>query len=331
VTTAVPAERPTPAERPAPAEHSSLADWLVFGALGFMWGSSYFWIKIGVATLEPWTLIAGRLGIGLLVLASVVALAREPLPRDLRLYGHLVVLSVISIALPFFLITTAEQTVDSALAAIINASVPLFAIVIAALVLHDEPITVNRLVGLVVGFVGVVVLVGRGFDAIGRGESVYGELALVASSISYGAGAVYARRYVRGLRPMIPAMFQVGFAFVIAALFAVAVEHPLATDVRPDTVASIAWLGILGSGFAYIAFFRLIGRWGATRTSLVAYLLPVVGILLGVFVLNEQIDARILVGTALVIGGVALVNARYGQRRLFGRAPAGPAKPAEPA
>ena len=301
------------------ADRGGWLDWAIFGALGAMWGSSYFWIKVGVATLEPWTLIAGRLGIGLLVLATVVAVAREPLPREPRVYGHLVILSVISIALPFYLITTAEQTVDSALAAILNASVPLFAIVIAALVLHDEPITVNRLVGLVVGFVGVVILVGRGLDALTSGSSVYGELALVGSSISYGAGAVYARRNVRGLRPMIPAMFQVGFAFVIAITLAVALEDPLATEVRTDTVASIVWLGVLGSGLAYIAFFRLIGRWGATRTALVAYLLPVVGILLGVVLLHEQVDARILFGTALVIGGVALVNARYGQRRLFGR------------
>jgi drug/metabolite transporter (DMT)-like permease len=239
-----------------------------------------------------------------------------------------VVLSVISIALPFYLITTAEQTVDSALAAILNASVPLFAIVIAALVLHDEPITVNRLVGLAVGFVGVVILVGRGLDAIGRGESLYGELALVGSSVSYGAGAVYARRYVRGLRPMIPAMFQVGFAFAIAIVLAFSLERPLATVVRTDTVASIAWLGVFGSGLAYIAFFRLIGRWGATRTALVAYLLPVVGIFLGVLVLHEAVDARILFGTGLVIGGVALVNSGFGKRRLFGRAPAaGAAEP----
>jgi drug/metabolite transporter (DMT)-like permease len=310
------------------ADRGGWLDWGIFGALGLMWGSSYFWIKVGVATLEPWTLIAGRLGIGLLVLATVVALAREPLPRSMRTYGHLVVLSVISIALPFYLITTAEQTVDSALAAILNASVPLFAIVIAALVLHDEPITVNRLVGLAVGFVGVVILVGRGLDAIGRGESLYGELALVGSSVSYGAGAVYARRYVRGLRPMIPAMFQVGFAFAIAIVLAFSLERPLATVVRTDTVASIAWLGVFGSGLAYIAFFRLIGRWGATRTALVAYLLPVVGIFLGVLVLHEAVDARILFGTALVIGGVALVNSGFGKRRLFGRAPAaGAAEP----
>jgi drug/metabolite transporter (DMT)-like permease len=298
---------------------TSQIDWLIFFALGFMWGSSYLFIKIGVETLEPFTLIALRLGIGLAVLATVVFLARESLPREPRIYGHLVVMAVINIALPFFLITTAEQTTDSALAAIINGSVPLFTIVIAALVLEDEPITVNRLVGLAVGFVGVIIIVSRG---LGVGQSTLsGELALIGSSISYAVGAVYARRNVRGLRPMIPALFQVGFAFVITAVLALALEHPFETQVRPDTVFSVVWLGILGSGFAYLAVFRLFSHWGATRTSLVAYLLPVVGIALGFLVLHEEIDARIVLGTALVIGGVALVNARYGQRRLFGRAP----------
>lgn len=301
-------------------DRAGWADWLVFLALGFMWGSSYLFIKIGVETLAPFTLIALRLGIGLIVLAGVVAFAREPLPRNPRIYGHLVVMSVINIALPFYLITTAEQTTDSALAAIINASVPLFVIVIAALALHDEPITVNRLAGLAVGFVGVVILVGRGLGAVGAGDALYGELALVGSSISYAGGAVYARRNVRGLRPMIPALFQVGFAFLITAALALAFERPLPTSLRPDAVIAVVWLGILGSGLAYLAFFRLLAHWGATRTALVAYLLPVVGIVLGALVLSEQVDARILAGTGLVIGGVALVNSRYGRRPLFGPA-----------
>jgi drug/metabolite transporter (DMT)-like permease len=297
---------------------TSRIDWLIFLALGLMWGSSYLFIKIGVETLEPFTLIALRLGIGLTVLVTVVALAREPLPRSARMYGHLFVMSIVSVALPFFLITFAEQTTDSALAAIFGASVPLFVIVIAAIFLHDEPITVNRLAGLAIGFAGVVILVSPALAAI-SGSNPIGEIALIGSSLSYAAGGVYARRNVRELRPMIPAVFQVGFAFVITAVLALVLERPFETVVRLDSVISVLWLGILGSGLAYLAFFRLLGRWGATRTSLVAYLLPVVGIVLGVLVLSEQMDARILLGTALVIGGVALVNSRFGQRRLFGR------------
>jgi len=309
---------------------TSRLDWLIFLALGLMWGSSYLFIKIGVATLTPFTLIALRLGIGLIVLAAVVAVAREPLPRSPRMYGHLVVMSIVSIALPFFLITSAEQTVDSALAAIVAATVPLFVIVIAAGFLRDEPITIGRLTGLAIGFAGVIIIVSPGLGAALSGSNFYGEIALIGSSIAYAVGGVYARRNVHELRPMIAAVFQVGFAFVITAVLALVLEEPFATVVRPDTVISVVWLGVLGSGLAYLAFFRLLKRWGATRTSLVAYLLPVVGIVLGVLVLSEQMDARILLGTGFIIGGVALVNSRYGQRRLFGRGETEPVAAARP-
>lgn len=298
---------------------TSRLDWLLFIALGGMWGSSYLFIKFGVDEgLTPFTLIAMRLGIGLILLVAVVALARERLPRDGRIYGHLVVMSLVNIVIPFFLITSAEKTVDSALASIINATVPLFAIVIAAFVLQDEPLTVNRLVGLAVGFVGVVILT-RG--SLGSGGDLVGQLALLGSALSYGAGAVYARRNMRGIRPMIPALFQVGFAFVISAALALVLEHPLALTITPKAWFSVVWLGILGSGLAYLVSFRLLARWGATRTSMVAYLLPVVGITLGVSLGDETIGLAVIVGTLLVVGGVALANSRLGNRRLFGRTP----------
>ena len=298
------------------ADRGSRLDWLVFFALGGMWGSSYLFIKFGVETLTPFVLIALRLGIGFALLVAVVAYAREPLPRSPRIYGHLVVMSIINIVLPFWLITTAEQSVESSLAAILTAPVPLFAIVVAALFLHDEPITVNRLMGLVIGFVGVVVLTSRGLTGAG---DLAGELALVGAALCYGSGVVYARRNTRGLRPMIPAVFQVGFAFVISTALALLFERPFELSPSPTAIVSVVWLGIIGSGLAYLAFFRLLKSWGATRTSSVAYLLPIVGIVLGVAFANETIDGRVLVGTAMVIGGVALVNSRFGARRLFGR------------
>jgi drug/metabolite transporter (DMT)-like permease len=295
-------------------ERGSLSEWLLFLALGFMWGSAYLFIKIGVETLTPWTLIASRLAIGVVVLGGVLVAAREPLPRSARTYAHLFVLSIIYIAIPFFLITTAEQTVDSALAAIIQSSVPLFVFLIAAVSLHDEPITLSRLAGLLVGFAGVVVLLSGGLLVTGS-TSVSGELALVAASVCYAGGAVYARRFLRGVRPMTTAFMQVFYAFLIAVVLAFVVERPLDTVVTPQTLAVIAWLGAFSSGLAYVAFFRLLSRWGATRTALVAYLFPVVGIALGVAVRNEPIDARIIGGTILVVGGVTLVNTTTGIRR----------------
>ena len=294
------------------------SDWVLLLTLGFMWGTSYAFIKLGVQTLPTFTLIAARLLIGFTLLATVVFVARESLPRSPRMYGHLAVMAAINIVIPFTLITYAEQSVPSAIAAILNGAVPLIVIVLAALVFHDEPITVNRAVGVVVGYVGVVVLVLPGLSG-GGGSQIDGEIALVGSTISYAIGAVYARRNIKGLRPMIPALFQVGFALVMVLVLAFTFEQPLAVAWNLDAFIAVVWLGLLGSGLAYLLMFRLLSRIGATATSQLAYLLPVVGIVTGAIMFGETIDVPVAVGTALIIGGIALVNSRYGQRRIFGR------------
>jgi drug/metabolite transporter (DMT)-like permease len=228
-------------------------------------------------------------------------------------------MAVINITIPFLLITWAEQSVESSLAAILTSPVPLFAIVLSSVFLADEPMRVNGVVGLVVGFIGVVIITSRGLT--GEGSSVTGELALLGAAFSYACGAVYSRRNVRGLPPMIPAVFQVTFAAIITGVIALLIEEPWTAQPDAEAIFSILWLGILGSGLAYLFVFRLFAAWGATRTTLVAYLIPVVGIVLGYLVLQEPVDARIILGTALVIAGVGLVNSRFGRRRLFGRTP----------
>jgi drug/metabolite transporter (DMT)-like permease len=288
----------------------SRVDWLVFGALGFMWGSSYLFIKIGVETLTPLTLVSLRLAIGGAFLIGLTLLARESLPRELRVYRHVVVMAVFNIVLPFALITWAEQSVSSSLASILTATVPLFAIVIAAFALRDEPFTAARIGGLVVGFAGVVLLVGPA--ALGASADPLAQLALLAASLSYAIGAVYTRRFATGVRPLVAAVLQVATAFVMSVTLAIAFERPLELAYPPSTLFAVVWLGLIGSGVAYVAFFRLIGHWGATRTSTVAYVLPVVGIALGVLVAGETVDLLMLIGTTLIIGGVALVNARRG-------------------
>ncbi len=300
---------------------SARFDWLVFLGLGFFWGSSYLFIKIGVDHgLQPFTLIMFRLLIGFLLLATVVGLAREPLPRDPRVYGHLLVMGTINIAVPFGLITFAESlpSIDSSLASVINSAVPLFVIVIAAIFLKGETITVNRLVGLAVGFVGVAILVGFDVTDLGSSSSV-GELALLAATASYGVGAVYAKAHVHGLRPMVPALFQVFFGLLVTSILAFTTEHPLDVAWTPESILAVVWLGLLGSGLAYLCYFRILQHWGATRASLVAYLLPVYGIALGALVLAEPIAPTTLLGTGLIIGGIALVNARFGTRAVFVR------------
>lgn len=297
-------------------------DWILLLTLGVMWGTSYGFIKLGVETLTPFTLIASRLLIGFALLATVVVVARESLPRNPRTYLHLLVMAVINIVIPFTLITWAEQSVASAIAAILNGAVPLLVIVLAALVFPDEPITLGRLVGVIVGYVGVVVLVAPGLAGALNGSEVTGEVALLGSTVSYAVGAVYARRNIKGLRPMIPAVFQVGFAFLIVATLALLFEKPLAVAWNSNALIAVVWLGLLGSGAAYLIMFRLLGRIGATATSQLAYLLPVVGIVTGALMFNEAVDGRVIGGTALILGGVTLVNSRFGTRRIFGRRPA---------
>ena len=297
---------------------SNRIDWLIFFGLGFIWGSSYLFIKLAVDDFGTFTLVALRLTVGALLLWTVLRLAGQALPRDRRIYGHLVVMALINIAIPFALITWAEQSVESSLAAILTSPVPLVAIVLSALFLRDEPLRVNGLVGLVIGFLGVIIVTSRGLTA--QGSSITGEIALLGAAVCYAAGAVYARRNVRGIPPLIPAVFQVTFAAIITGVLALVVEHPWTARPDPQAIFSILWLGVLGSGLAYLWVFRLFEHWGATRTTLVAYLLPVVGIVLGYLVLQELVDARIVLGTALVIAGIGLVNSPLGRRRLFGRA-----------
>jgi drug/metabolite transporter (DMT)-like permease len=287
---------------------SGRLDWLLFVLLGFFWGSSYLFIRIGVeAGMRPFTLVTLRLVIGFLLLASVVIVARQRLPREPRTYGHLVIVAVLSVALPFSLISWAEQSVASSLAAVINGAIPLVVIVIAAAMLPDEPFTARRVAGLLVGFVGVAILVG--FDpGVLAGTSLLPALALLGSTTSYAAGGVWARRFLQGTSAMVISVFEVGFALVMAAVLATLLDGGIRLPTRGDAIFAILWLGLLGSGLAFLIYFRLLRRWGATRSSMVAYVMPVVGLLLGALVLHEPVDARLVIGTALVIAGIAVVN-----------------------
>lgn len=304
------------------ARSPARVNWVLFVLLSAIWGSSFLFIKIGDETLAPFTLVALRVGFGTVLLAAVLRSAGESMPRDLATMRHLAVLAIINIVIPFSLITWGEKSIDSALASILNATTPLFTIVVAGLVLREEPITVNRLVGLVVGFGGVVLLVGGHLGASGQQNQLTGQLAVAGAAFCYGCGAVYARHHMRGVRPMVVAAGQVGGSFAIMTVLALVFEHPWTSPIRPDALFAVAWLGVLGSGIAYLISFTLIARWDATRAVMVTYLLPIVGIALGVSFLGERLGIPVLVGTVLIIGGVALVNSRFGARTIYARSPA---------
>ncbi len=228
------------------AARPSTLDWFLFGLISFFWGSSYLFIKIGVETMPPMTLIAGRLFFGSLVLGVALLIVRSPLPRERSTYAKLVFMALINIVIPFTLITWGEQYIDSSLAAILQAATPLFTIVIASLALSEEAITLNRLVGLIIGFGGVVVLFSHGLSEGSGTNSLPGEIALVLSSLSYAIGGVFVRVNMRGLHPTVPAFFQVSIALLITTGLALragvagsaaihadrAVRGPLARRVR---------------------------------------------------------------------------------------------------
>ena len=296
--------------------NSNAVVWALFIGLGFFWGSSYFWIKVGLETVPPLTLIAGRLVLASVFLWAVVLLTREPLPRSSRQYGHLLVMACVNIVLPFVLIAFGEQSIDSALASILNATVPLFVIILAPMFLPDEGITWPKIAGLAVGFAGVILLVAPDLVNV-QDADLTGELLLIGSSLSYAVGNVYAKRNVRGLAPRIPALFQVFLAALIVVPAALVIDRPFETvHPAPEALAAIAWLGIIGSGFAYLCYFTILANWGATRTSLVAYLLPVVGILLGTAILDDPLTVNRIAGTALVIAGIAIVNSGAAMARI---------------
>jgi drug/metabolite transporter (DMT)-like permease len=298
-------------------------DWLLFGLISLFWGSSYLFIKIGVETISPFTLIAGRLFFGALVLGAALVLSRAPLPRDRGTYAKLLFMAVFNIVIPFSLITWGEQYIDSSLAAILQATTPLFTIVIASLALSEEAITLNRLVGLIIGFGGVVVLFSHGLSG-GRGDALLGEVALVLSSLSYAVGNVFVRVRMRGFHPTVPAFFQVSIALLLMSVLVVLFESPVRL---PDTARAwfaVVWLGVFGSSLAYLIYFRLVHVLGPTRLSLITYIMPIVGIVLGLLVLSETIDIRTVVGAAIILAGVGLVNSRRASRTIYGRSELAP-------
>jgi drug/metabolite transporter (DMT)-like permease len=206
------------------------------------------------------------------------------------------------------LINWAETRIESALAAILNATTPLFAFIIAHYWQTDEKMTPTRIAGLITGLLGVVVLVSREFGPQGVHGNVWGQIAMLVASISYALSANYSRRHLRGHPPLVQATLVVLFADAITWSVALATDRPFGPPSSVLTWFALAWLGLLGSCVAYLLYFYLINTVGAGRTSLVTYVFPMIGLLLGIIFLNEAADWHLIAGSALVVGGIAVVN-----------------------
>jgi len=273
-------------------------------ALASLWGASFMAIEITLRELEPATVILLRLALAVAALAAFVPFS-EARFRDLVPYaGPLAVMGALNTAIPFFLIVWGQQYIPSGLASIFNASAPLFTALLALGVDRTQRVTGLRLFGLLLGFAGIVALVG--FEASGGERAVVGSLAVVLAAVLYALGALYAGRRFGGLSPVLVSFGSLAWATVLAMPFGVAD----ASRFGLETFAALLFLGVGATAVAYLLYFGLIRGAGASRAILVTYLVPSLALVYGAVFLDEKITALALVGLGLVLGGVALGTRR---------------------
>ena len=277
-------------------------------ALGITWGASFLFIKVLVDEIDPVLIVAGRVLFGVLVMAAIVAARQLPLPKTRKAYAWILFLAAFGSTLPFFLITWGETEIDSGTAAVLNASVPLFTATLSIWFLSDEYLSPSKVAGLLGGFIGVSILSGADLFNLGR-DALVGDLAVVAASLSYALAAIVARRHLRAENPISLGACQLAFALLLITPFTLVLEPPSAVG-QIEFGEWLAWLalGFAGTGLAYWAYYWLIAEVGAVKATMVTYILPAVGVFLGWAVLDESLGWNVLVGLALIVAGIALVN-----------------------
>ena len=281
--------------------------WIVFILLGAIWSASFLWIKIALDEVQPLTLVAYRVLFGLLTGLAVALILHIRLPRDLKTWRIFAILGVFNVALPFFLITWGEQSIDSAVAAILNATVPLFTVLMAHFALSDNRITLPKISGLLIGFAGVVLLLSKDLSPQVH-NPILGQAAVILASISYAGSYVYARRHTADVPGQIRGMLPLFSANAIMWVAAPLVESPLVIPRLPITWLALLWLGVLGTGLAMLMQYYLVHEIGPTRATLVTYIFPLGGVLLGVIFLHEQFSWQLAMGAVLIISSIAVVN-----------------------
>ncbi|HEX5597645.1 MAG TPA: DMT family transporter [Micromonosporaceae bacterium] len=286
-----------------------LRAWLPnFVVLGAIWGSSFLFIKIGVRELHPLYVTLGRVTAGALTLLVVLAVLRDRLPRDLRLWLHLTVVAAVGVALPFTLFGYGEQRVSSMLGGIWNATTPLIALPLSVLLFRTERMTARRAVGLGLGFVGVLVVLGV-WQGVG-GAQFTGQMLCFAAAFCYGIAIPYQKRFITGRSE---SGVSLAAAQLIMAVALLAIVSPLVAGAPPapttlslDVIASVLTLGALGTGIATAMNLHNIRLIGASSAAAVTYLIPVFAVLIGVLALNENLVWHQPVGALIVLFGVAV-------------------------
>lgn len=285
----------------------SAKNWFKFILLGTLWGSSFLWIKIALQEVGPLTLVTFRTGFATLGLIGVALAVR---PKFRKEDGWvLAFLGFFNVALPFVLISWSETHISSGMAAILNSTVPLFTILIAPFFLSEERMTRRRVLGLVIGFVGVVVLMSNQLHSADALSGV-GIVTMLIAACSYAISGIFARKMQRGMQPVTQSLGQMGTAFLFVLPTALIGEAPFTFPHLPISYLALGWLGLLGSCLATLLWFSLLNSVGPTRTSMTTYIFPLVGVLLGMAFLQEQVDWRLIVGGLLIIVAVVIVNSK---------------------
>lgn len=290
--------------------------WAAFVLLALIWGTSFFFIKIGLRTLQPLTLVALRLLIGAVAALVLMAQQRVAFPRGWGLWRHFMFMGVINTGLPFVFFTWSEagpRGIDSSLASILNSLTPLFTILLAGFITRSETVTRGKLLGLGLGFSGVVLIMGRNWQGDYGGQAQM--TAAILAALCYAISSIYARRYLRGVHPVALTTAQLLAATALLWLAVLGLEPLEASRITGPTLGALLWLGVLGSALAYVLYFYILSRWGATRATLVTYVLPLVGVAAGVLVLQERLDALVILGGGLILAGIWAVNWQPGLER----------------
>lgn len=278
---------------------------LSFLVLSTIWGASFMFIKVELEALDPLEVALARVAFGAATLLLVLAFRRDPLPRGRRVWRDLFVVALFYNSIPFSLFAFGEQHASSIVAAIGNATAAIWTVVFAMSLLPDEPATRTRVTGVVIGFVGVLVLLGP-WHGLG-GPSLLGTLLCLGPGVCYGFAFAYTRRHLSG-RP--EPVTSLAAAQVMLATVQLALITPFFSS-APSHITLKIWgcilaLGALGTGVAYVLSYDIIGRAGATTASLVTYVVPLFATFFGVVLLNEELTWNEPVGAAVIIAGAAI-------------------------
>ena len=284
-------------------------DWLLLVALSVLWGGSFFFAKVAVTEIPPLTVALARVTLAASLLLAIVRLAGETMPATRTAWMAFVVLGLLNNAIPFGLIFWGQTRIPSGLASILNATTPLFTVVVAHLFTSDDRLTPGRFAGVAAGLAGVVVMIGP--DALSAlGTDVVAQLACVTAALSYGFAGVYGRRF-KATPPLVVAASQLVGSTLLLTPVALAIDRPWQLAAPSATaIAAVVALAAVSTALGYVIFFRILGRSGATNISLVTFLIPVSAVLLGTLVLGERLAPRHFVGMAAIAVGLAAIDGR---------------------